>query len=141
VVNGMQFHTIGGVIGPGNPIADIVPQNEELIIEAGVSPLDIDRIYQGQEVSIRFSTFSRSVPTIYGTLLNLSADAITDQSTGMSYYQARIEVSPEGMEELGDLELLPGMPAEVYINTGSRTLLQYLFKPFSNSMARSLNED
>jgi len=141
VVNGMQFHTIGGVIGPGNPIADIVPQNEELIIEAGVSPLDIDRIYQGQEVSIRFSTFSSSVPTIYGTLLNLSADAITDQSTGMSYYQARIEVSPEGMEELGDLELLPGMPAEVYINTGSRTLLQYLFKPFSNSMARSLNED
>lgn len=59
----------------------------------------------------------------------------------MSYYEARIEVSPEGMKELGDLELLPGMPAEVFINTGSRTLLQYLFKPFSNAMARSLNED
>jgi len=73
--------------------------------------------------------------------LNLSADAFTDQNTGMSYYLARIEVTPEGMEELGDLELLPGMPAEVFISTGSRTLLQYLLKPFTDSLARSLNED
>lgn len=141
VVNGMQFHTIGGVVGPGNSIAEIVPQSEELIIEANISPLDIDRIFEGQEASIRFSSFSSAVPTIFGTLLSFSADAFTDQNTGMSYYEARIEVSPEGMEELGDLELLPGMPAEVFINTGSRTLLQYLFKPFSNAMARSLNED
>jgi epimerase transport system membrane fusion protein len=141
VVNGMQFHTIGVVVGPGNSIAEIVPQSEELIIEANISPLDIDRIFEGQEASIRFSSFSSAVPTIFGTLLSFSADAFTDQNTGMSYYEARIEVSPEGMEELGDLELLPGMPAEVFINTGSRTLLQYLFKPFSNAMARSLNED
>jgi epimerase transport system membrane fusion protein len=141
VVNGMQFHTIGGVVGPGNSIAEIVPQSEELIIEANISPLDIDRIFEGQEASIRFSSFSSAVPTIFGTLLSFSADAFTDQNTGMSYYEARIEVSPEGMKELGDLELLPGMPAEVFINTGSRTLLQYLFKPFSNAMARSLNED
>lgn len=141
IVNGMQFHTIGGVVGPGNPIADIVPQSEELIIEASVSPLDIDRVFEGQDADIRFSSFSSAVPTIVGTLLSLSADAFTDQNTGMSYYQARIEVSPEGLEELGDLELLPGMPAEVFINTGSRTLLQYLLKPFTNALARSLNED
>ena len=141
IVNGMQFHTVGGVIGPGNPIADIVPQSVELIVEGRVSPTDIDRVTQGQKAIIRFSSFGNSVPTIFGTVLNISADSIVDQNTGLSYYQVRIEVTPEGMEELGDLELLPGMPAEVFIATGSRTLLQYLFKPFSNAMARSFNED
>jgi len=129
------------VIGPGNPIADIVPQSVELIVEGRVSPTDIDRVTQGQKAIIRFSSFGNSVPTIFGTVLNISADSIVDQNTGLSYYQVRIEVTPEGMEELGDLELLPGMPAEVFIATGSRTLLQYLFKPFSNAMARSFNED
>jgi epimerase transport system membrane fusion protein len=64
-----------------------------------------------------------------------------DEATNTPYYLARIEVTPEGMEDLGELVLLPGMPAEVFINTGSRTLLQYLFKPFSNAMARSFTED
>jgi epimerase transport system membrane fusion protein len=74
-------------------------------------------------------------------VLSLSADAMVDQNTGMSYYLARVEVTPQGMIDLGELELLPGMPAEVFIATGSRTLLQYLFKPFSNAMARSFIED
>ena len=141
IVNGMQFHTIGGVIGPGSPIADIVPQSEELILEAKVSLMDIDRVSVGQDATIRFSSFGNSVPTIYGTVLSLSADSLMDQNTGAYYYLARVEVSPEGMEDLGDLVLLPGMPAEVFIATGSRTFLQYLFKPFSNAMARSFTED
>ena len=141
VINGMQIHTDGGVIGPGTVIAEIVPLTEELILEVQVSPLDIDRVYEGQEAMIRFSSFGNRTPTIFGSLLSLSADAIQDPNTGMTYYLARVEVSPEGMADLGDLELLPGMPAEVFIATGSRTLLQYLFKPFSNAMARSFIED
>ncbi|MDB4004080.1 HlyD family type I secretion periplasmic adaptor subunit [Gammaproteobacteria bacterium] len=141
VINGMQVHTEGGVIGPGTVIAEIVPLTEELILEVQVSPLDIDRVYEGQEAMIRFSSFGNRTPTIFGSLLSLSADAIQDPNTGMTYYLARVEVSPEGMADLGDLELLPGMPAEVFISTGSRTLLQYLFKPFSNAMARSFIED
>ena len=141
VINGMQVHTEGGVIGPGTVIAEIVPLTEELILEVQVSPLDIDRVYEGQEAMIRFSSFGNRTPTIFGSLLSLSADAIQDPNTGMTYYLARVEVSPEGMADLGDLELLPGMPAEVFIATGSRTLLQYLFKPFSNAMARSFIED
>ena len=141
VINGMQVHTEGGVIGPGTIIAEIVPLTEELILEVQVSPLDIDRVYDGQEAMIRFSSFGNRTPTIFGSLLSLSADAIQDPNTGMTYYLARIEVSPEGMADLGDLELLPGMPAEVFIATGSRTLMQYLFKPFSNAMARSFIED
>ncbi|GAB5497748.1 MAG: HlyD family type I secretion periplasmic adaptor subunit [Pseudohongiellaceae bacterium] len=141
IVNGMQVHTIGGVIAPRSPIAEIVPATDELIVQGSVSPNDIDRVSEGQEATIRFSAFGSSVPTITGNVLSLSADAMTNENTGAQYYQARIEVTPDGMEELGDLILLPGMPAEVFINTGSRTFLQYLFKPFSNAMARSFNED
>ncbi|MEC7188160.1 MAG: HlyD family type I secretion periplasmic adaptor subunit, partial [Pseudomonadota bacterium] len=141
VVNGMQVHTVGGVIGSGAAIAEIVPESDELVLEASVNPIDIDRISVGQEARIRFSTFGSRAPTIFGTVLTISADSMTNEMTGVPFYLARVEVKPEGMENLGDLALMPGMPAEVYINTGSRTLLQYLFKPFSNAIARSFNED
>jgi len=141
LVNGMQVHTIGGVIGPGSAIAEIVPESDELIIQASVNPIDIDRVSEGQEARIRFSTFGSRAPTIFGTLLSLSADALPNEATGASYYLARVQVNPDSLEELGGMALLPGMPAEVYINTGSRTLLQYLFKPLSNAVARSFNED
>jgi epimerase transport system membrane fusion protein len=141
IVNGMQFHTIGGVIAPGTKIVDIVPQGEDLIVEAQVATTDIDRVALDQDARIRFPTFSRNVPDISGKVINLSADRLVDEATNTPYYLARIEVTPEGMEDLGELVLLPGMPAEVFINTGSRTLLQYLFKPFSNAMARSFTED
>ncbi len=141
IVNGLRFHTEGGVISPGNPIAEIVPQSVDLIVTARVSPNDIDRVSLGQDASIRFSTFGSSVPTILGRVLNLSANSLSDEATGIAYYEARVEVTEEGLASLGDLVLLPGMPADVFIATGSRTLLQYLFKPFSNAIARSLIED
>ena len=141
IVNGMRVHTVGGVISPGSPIAEIVPGNDELVVQASVSPVDIDRVSEGQEARIRFSTFGSRAPTFFGTLINLSADAMTNESTGASFYLARIELSTDSQEELGDLVLMPGMPAEVFINTGSRTFLQYLFKPLSNAVARSFNED
>ena len=141
VVNGMQVHTVGGVISAGSPIAEIVPGNDELVIQASVSPVDIDRVSEGQEARIRFSAFGSRAPTFFGTLISLSADALADESTGASFYLARIELNVDSREELGNLVLLPGMPAEVFINTGSRTFLQYLFKPLSNTVARSFNED
>lgn len=141
LVNGMQYHTIGAVIAPGNPIADIVPQSDELVVEAHVSPGDIDRVGVGQDATIRFSAFSSAVPTIAGTVLSVSADAIVDPHSGMQFYVARVQVTAEGMTELGDLALVPGMPAEVFIASGSRTFLQYVMKPFSNALARSLLED
>ncbi|ALO44764.1 HlyD family type I secretion periplasmic adaptor subunit [Pseudohongiella spirulinae] len=141
IVNGLQVHTIGGVIAPGNPIAEVVPQSDELIVEARVSPIDIDRVSAGQQATIRFSSFSSAVPNIFGQVINVSADSFTDQATGAQYYTARVEVTPEGLENLGDLTLLPGMPAEVFIATGSRTFLQYLMKPITNALARSFIED
>ncbi len=141
LVNGMQYHTIGAVIAPGNPIADIVPQSDELVVEAHVAPVDIDRVSAGQAATIRFSAFSSAVPTIDGTVLSVSADAIVDPNSGMQFYVARVQVTEEGMAELGNLALVPGMPAEVFIASGSRTFLQYVMKPFSNALARSLIED
>jgi len=141
IVNGMQVHTVGGVVPPGQPLADIVPQNEELIVEARISPMDIDRVAIGQEAMVRFSSFASTVPNIFGTVINVSADALADPNTGMGYYSARVEVTPEGLRDLGDLTLIPGMPADVFITTGSRTLIQYLMKPLSSAMARSLIED
>ena len=96
---------------------------------------------RGKKLRIRFSTFGSRAPTFFGTLISLSADALADESTGASFYLARIELNADSREELENLVLLPGMPAEVFINTGSRTFLQYLFKPLSNTVARSFNED
>ena len=142
IVTGLQVHTEGGVISPGMKIVDIVPQEDELIVEAQVSPTDIDRVAIGQDATIRFSSFGTgTVPAIYGRVINLSADSFFNESISNYYYLARVEVTPEGMDDLGDLALMPGMPADVFIATGARTFLQYLFKPFSNAVARGLRED
>ena len=142
IVTGMQVHTVGGVVQSGADIAEVVPQSEELIIEANVSPIDIDRVTIGQEATISFSAFSSGlVPNIYGNVIGVSADRLIDQTNGAPYYLARVEVNPEGMRDMGDLVLVPGMPAEVFINTGTRTFLQYVFKPFTTALSRSFIED
>lgn len=142
IITGMQVHTVGGVVRPGVDIAQVVPQFDDLIIEARVTPIDIDRVTVGQEATISFSAFSSGlVPTIYGNVIGISADSLVDQNTGAPYYLARIEVTPEGIANMGDLALIPGMPAEVFINTGERTFLQYVFKPFTTALSRSFIED
>ena len=142
IVTGMQVHTVGEVVQSGADIAEVVPQSEELIIEANVAPIDIDRVTVGQEATISFSAFSSGlVPNIYGNVIGVSADRLIDQTNGAPYYLARVEVTPEGMRDMGDLVLVPGMPAEVFINTGTRTFLQYLFKPFTTALSRSFIED
>jgi epimerase transport system membrane fusion protein len=142
IVNGLQVHTIAGVITPGMRILDIVPQEDDLIIEAQVSPIDIDRVAVGQEATILFSSFGMgTAPSVYGKVTSVSADSIIDQFSGVPSYLARVEVSQESIDALADLSLMPGMPADVFIATGSRTLMQYIFKPLSNSVAKSLRED
>lgn len=149
MVLGLAVHTIGAVIHPGGRLLDIVPQDQKLIIEAQVAPIDIDRITVGQVAEVRFSAFkTRDVPTIEGALISVSADRIVrdnKENTGgdTAYYLARVAVSPEGLEALhaADLQLVPGMPAEVLINTGERTLVQYVMKPLTDTFKRSLIED
>src|SRR5690606_32230413 len=142
IVLGLSTHTVGGVIQPGTPLLDIVPEKEELIVDARVSPIDIDRVELGTEAQVRFSAFKSSItPTVIGRVVKISADRLVDEKTGEPYYQAKVEVSKEEMSSLGDLTLVPGMPAEVLIKTGERTMFQYLVQPATNAFARSLIED
>lgn len=146
MVMGLAVHTLGAVIQPGGRLLDIVPQNEKLLVEARVSPMDIDRVKTGQTAEVRFSAFkSRETPKIEGKLIGLSADRLMEENRpdATPYYLARVEVTPEGLKELAQqhLVLVPGMPAEVLINTGERTLLQYLSRPLTDSFARSFIED
>ncbi len=142
MVLGLAAHTENGVIAPGNPILDIVPQGAELIIEAQVSPIDIDRVAVGLQAEIRFSSFKQSqTPKMEGKVISLSPDRITDPANGNAYYLAKVEATPESLKKLGDLQLLPGMPVEVLINTGERTLFRYLAQPATNFFARSFIED
>lgn len=142
MILGMTVHTLGGVVSPGTPLLDIVPASEELIVEAQMSPIDIDRIAVGKLADIRFSAFKSSTTlVIEAKLVQVSADRLINKETGAPYYLGRLELTDKGRKALGNLELIPGMPAEVLLNTGSRTLMQYLIQPASNALARSLIED
>lgn len=142
MVIGLAVHTVGGVIGAGTPLLDIVPVGAELVVEARIAPTDIDRLAIGRTADIRFSAFKNSTtPVIEGQLTHLSADRLIDAATGAPYYLGRLELTENGKSSLGTLTLLPGMPAEVLINTGERTLLNYLMQPAGDALARSLIEE
>jgi HlyD family secretion protein/epimerase transport system membrane fusion protein len=142
VIHNKQFYTTGGVIRPGQPILDIVPDEVELLIEAHVSPVDIDVVAVGQEARVNFLSFSaRNLPQIKGSVRSLSADSLLDEATGESYFRAFVQVPPEEIDKLGEaLSINPGMPAELLIMTGERTMLEYLMYPLVESVRRSFRE-
>lgn len=141
-VMGLAVHTLGGVIAPGNVILEIVPQKEELVIDAEVSLMDIDRVSIGMIAEVRLTVFKQAVtPVIEGKVTNLSADRVVDEKTGNQYYQAQVELTPESLQKLSHLELVPGMPVDVMIKTGQRTLFEYLTKPITNAIAKAFTED
>jgi epimerase transport system membrane fusion protein len=146
MVLGLEVHTLGAVLKPGGRLMDIVPQNEKLVVEAQLSPQDIDQVRIGQLAEVRFPSFKqRDLPRVEGKLISVSADRLVDDSEGrkVPYYLARVDISPAGLQALSNakLVLLPGMPAEVLVNTGERTLLQYLVAPLSDTVARSFRQD
>lgn len=143
-VLGLSIHTIGGVIAPGRPIMEIVPDGDRLQIAARVSPRDIDKVAAGQDSMIRFTSFSvRRTPEAYGVVVTVSADSMADQITGAPYYLALIELPDEKelSKALSGQILAPGMPAEAYIRTGRRPAISYLLRPLTDSLARSMRED
>lgn len=141
VVN-LRFKTIGGVIRAGEPILDIVPDEERLLIEARVSPNDIDVVHPGLGAQVHLTAFSRrAMPRIDGVVRTVSADRLVDPATSQPYYMARVEVDRSEMERLGSaLVLVPGMPAEVLIVTQERTMFDYLVEPFRDAWRRSFRE-
>jgi HlyD family secretion protein len=138
MVHQSSVHTVGGVITAGEAIMLIVPQADALTVESKLMPQDIDQVRPGQTAALRFSAFNqRTTPELNGLVTRVSADLTTDQRTGATYYTVRISISDEQVARLGGLRLLPGMPVEAFIQTGERTVLSYLTKPFTDQAARS----
>jgi len=142
IVVGLDVHTLGGVISPGQPILDIVPKEDELVIEAQVAPQDIDKIAIGLEATVRLSAFDlRSTPELSGTVFATSADRLIEEASREPYYLVAARIPDAELGKLQGLELVPGMPAEVFIRTGERTALSYLLKPLTDGMARAFKDD
>lgn len=134
-------HTVGGVIPAGEPIMLIVPEADKLTVEAKVNPQDIDKVQFGQSAALRFSAFNmRTTPEIFGSVGQISADITTDQRINQSYYTIRIAMPSDQIARLGDVKVVPGMPVEVFIKTGDRTVMSYLMKPLSDQINRAFRE-
>ena len=138
----MTLHTVGGVVAQGRSILDIVPYQDRLIVEAQIAINDIDSVAVGSTADIRFSVFNEVKSTVIeGRIEYISADRLVSENGGFPYYLARLEVTDKGMIALEGHTLIPGMPAEVLINTGTRTLLQYLLQPALEAYSRSFIEE
>lgn len=139
-VDKLAVATIGGVIQPAETIMELVPDKDGLLVDASISPADIDRVRNGQSARVRLSAFSAgTTPEIPGTLVFISAESATDQKSQQSFYRVKVKLDPAAIRR-EKLELKPGMPAEVFITTQSRSLLSYLTKPFRDQLARAFND-
>jgi len=143
-VVGLAVQTVGAVVQPGQKLMDVVPENELLLIEARIDPHLIDRVHTGLATDVRFSAFAHSPQLVVaGEVVSVSKDLLSEQQGGgvVSYYLARVKVLPKGLKVLGSRQLQPGMPVEIIIKTGERSLLKYLLSPLTKHMAASMKEE
>lgn len=135
-------HTVGGVIGAGEQIMLIVPEHDGFVIEARVEPQMIDRLKVGQDVTLRFSAFdSATTPQLEGVVQRVAADLSRNAQGGQPFYLVRIALKESEPAKLGGKSLVPGMPVEAFIRTGSRTALAYLVKPVEDQLMRAFRHD
>ncbi|MDT8854569.1 HlyD family type I secretion periplasmic adaptor subunit [Paracoccaceae bacterium Fryx2] len=141
IVLGMQVTTPRSVLRPADPVLYLIPQDRPLVIVAQVPPNDIDQVHVGQAAKLVFSAFStRTTPELDGQVAKVSADALTDTASNLSFYRAEIVLDPGEMEKLEGLALIPGMPVEVFMQTDARTPLAFLLKPFTDYFTRAFRE-
>jgi HlyD family secretion protein len=140
VVN-LRFVTAGGVVRPGEPVMDIVPRNEKIIVLAKLKANDVDSVREGQMASIRLTPYkARIMPLLKGKVVSVGADATPDEANGQLFYQTQIELDETEISQLEDVHLLSGMPAEVFIDLGERSLFQYFVQPLVDSFRRAFRE-
>ena len=138
IVLNLKPNTVGAVIKSGETLMEIVPQASKLIVDARISPMDIDRVSVGQDAEVRFSVFRWYMVS---GLKKLSADRLVDEGSDTPYYSAEIDLHEEDLNLLEGMALVPGMPAEVLIKTGERTLLAYVVSPMNRIFSRALIEE
>jgi HlyD family secretion protein len=141
VVHQLAVHTIGGVISAGQVIMEIVPDSDGLQIEGKLPPVDIDQVRVGQTALVRFSAFNqRTTPQVGGRVSYVAADLTQEPQTRAAYYTIRVTLPGEQLHRLGNLQLVSGMPAELFLRTGSRTMMSYLLKPITDQLQRTFSE-
>ena len=141
IVHGMTVFNAGAVVRRAEPLMYVVPQSQPLVVMAQVNAKDVDDVFVGQEVTLRFPTFNaRSTPEIIGTALTISADAFTEEGTGRRYYSVEIVPADSALADLGEAVLVPGMPVEAFLRTSDRTPLSYLAKPLTDYFTRAMRE-
>jgi multidrug efflux pump subunit AcrA (membrane-fusion protein) len=142
VVMNLRTHTPGGVIAPGGDVLDIVPTGDKLVVEAKVQPIDIDVVRPDLPATVRFVAYKqRTTPIVDGKVARVSADAVTDERTGQTYFLATVEVGADQLARVPNVKLYPGMPVEAAIVTGSRTMLAFLLQPLTDSFFRAFREE
>ncbi|MXW73628.1 MAG: HlyD family type I secretion periplasmic adaptor subunit [Gammaproteobacteria bacterium] len=141
VIN-MQVHTVGGVVPPAQPIMNIVPEDDKLIVEAKVMPTDRDNVNVGQQARLRITPLNqRATPELLGEVVLVSADILTDNEAQQQYYIARISIPDSEYVKLGDKDIRPGFPVEVTFSGGKRTMMQYLAEPLFGTLRRAMKEE
>lgn len=141
IVHELAVHTVGGVVTPAEVVMLIVPDSDELQIDAHLPPDQINQVHKGQDTHIRFPAFNqRTTPELTGTVVHVSADITRDQPSSPGYYTVRVSLPGKEYARLGDLRLVAGMPAELFIQTGTRTMISYLFAPITEQFQRMFRE-
>jgi HlyD family type I secretion membrane fusion protein len=142
IIQNLQVHSVGGVVKAGQVLMEIAPQDQELIVEAQVSPNDIDSVKVGQKAEVRLVSLNMAkTPSVMADVISVSGDRLVDQARGFAYFLIRAKIPNSEQETLGDIQLSAGMPADVLIKTGERTALVYFLKPIIDALARGLNEE
>jgi HlyD family secretion protein len=141
VVHELAAHTLGGIVGSGQEIMQIVPRTDRLVVSARVPPHDIDQVQVGSRATIRILAGNqRMMPELEGQVIRIGADLTREPQTGLSFYEVRLLIDLNTLNRLGDLKLQPGMPADSFIQTNHRTALEYIAKPLTEQLSRSFRE-
>jgi HlyD family secretion protein len=143
VVHESILHTVGGVIGSGETLMQIVPSDEPLVVSVRIDPIDIDKVAVGQEAVLRLPGLNpRTTPELFATVMRVAPDLTTDRMTGQNYFASRISIPKEQLDRLPpEVKLMPGMPVEAYVQIGDRTVLSYLLHPATEQLRRAFREE
>ncbi|UUZ64950.1 HlyD family type I secretion periplasmic adaptor subunit [Polaromonas sp. P1(28)-13] len=138
----MNIFTHGGVIAPGFRLMDIVPSDDPLIVEGQLPVHLIDKVHPNLPVELMFTAFNQNLtPHVPGIVTQVSADRLIDEKSGQPYYSLKAKVAPEGMKMIANLQIRPGMPVELFVKTGERTMMNYLLKPIFDHLKMSMTEE
>lgn len=142
MIHELQVVTIGGVVSPGQTILQIVPSDQGIEFETRVDPASIDQVFVGQEAKVMITALNqRTTPELSGNVKRMSPTSVIDEASGFSYFRVHVYIAPEELARLGDVDLVPGMPVDAFLQTAERSVMTYLTRPLADHLARAFREE